>query len=369
MPKMSCPRFDGNNPCIWKAKCQDYFNLLDIPESMWTTAASLHLDGNAEKWMQVYKLKHGLGDWEHFMTAVQDKFGSYYYQHAINALLELRQPWTVEEYVGEFEALQYQISMYDQGMSDTYFIAQFLKGLKSDIRHAVQGQVPITMERAVMLAKIQQRIQEKSKAQMSKTFSTTRSNSAYTPRLEQSKTSPTPQLSKERQLRDYCRANNLCFYCKEPYDPTHPAKCTKRPKSQVNALAINNLDVVLTDEVLEQLEIEDTLTAEFGTLSLNAISGTEEGEAMRLRALVRNKVMLILVYSGSSHTFVSSAFLEKVGIQSVPSAPRVVKVANGDTLISDRVVPELAWWAHGHSFFTHMKVLDLGAYDCILGYD
>lgn len=64
MPKMSCPRFDGNNPCIWKAKCQDYFHLLDIPESMWTTAASLHMDGNAEKWMQVYKMKNGLGDWE-----------------------------------------------------------------------------------------------------------------------------------------------------------------------------------------------------------------------------------------------------------------------------------------------------------------
>lgn len=96
MPKMSCPRFDGNNPCIWKAKCQDYFQLLNIPESMWTTAASLHMDGNAEKWMQVYKMKHGLGDLEQFMAAVHEKFGSYDYQHAIDSLLELRQTSTVE---------------------------------------------------------------------------------------------------------------------------------------------------------------------------------------------------------------------------------------------------------------------------------
>lgn len=61
MPKMSFPRFDGNNPCIWKDKCTDYFHLMDIPESMWATAASLHMEGNAEKWMQVYKRKCGLG--------------------------------------------------------------------------------------------------------------------------------------------------------------------------------------------------------------------------------------------------------------------------------------------------------------------
>lgn len=44
-PKISCPRFEGQNPCIWKAKCQDYFQLLNIPESMWTTVASLHMMG------------------------------------------------------------------------------------------------------------------------------------------------------------------------------------------------------------------------------------------------------------------------------------------------------------------------------------
>jgi hypothetical protein len=76
----------------------------------------------------------------------------------------------------------------------------------------------------------------------------------------------------------------------------------------VNALVVNDLDVQLTDEVLHRLDVEDALDAEFCKLSLNAISGTDKGEATKLRAMVQNKVMLVLVDSGSSHSFVSSSF-------------------------------------------------------------
>lgn len=62
-----------------------------------------------------------------------------------------------------------------------------------------------------------------------------------------------------------------------------------------------------------------------------------------MRALVRNKVMLILVDSGSSHSFVSSAFLDKCGILPVPMEPKQVRVANGDTLITDKQVLQLQW--------------------------
>jgi hypothetical protein len=66
------------------------------------------------------------------------------------------------------------------------------------------------------------------------------------------------------------------------------------------ALVLNSLDVDLTEDVLNQLAIEDVLIEDFYKFSLNAIAGTEFGECMKLRALVQNKVMLILVDSGSS---------------------------------------------------------------------
>jgi hypothetical protein len=107
LPKMNFPRFNGKNLNIWKNKCEDHYKLLNIPEAMWTTAASLHMEGNAESWLQVYKLKVGLGSWRDFIRAVQEKFGAYDYQHAIDELLDLQQNGSVTEYAAEFEALQY----------------------------------------------------------------------------------------------------------------------------------------------------------------------------------------------------------------------------------------------------------------------
>ena len=95
-PKMSCPTFDGTNPRIWKSKCVDYFTLCNIDEAFWTIAASLSMDGNAAKWLQVYKKKYGLGDWDSFMTVVEQKFGVHDYRDAMEELLELKQTSTVE---------------------------------------------------------------------------------------------------------------------------------------------------------------------------------------------------------------------------------------------------------------------------------
>ena len=120
--------------------------------------------------------------------------------------------------------------------------------------------------------------------------------------------------------------------------------CTKKPQNQLNALALNDMDVVLTEEVLNQLEIEDTLASDFCQLSLNALSGAEKGDAMKLRALVHNKVMLILIDSGSSHSFISSAFVDKLGLPTKYIKPQQVRLANGDTLTTGKMVPQLAWW-------------------------
>jgi hypothetical protein len=77
----------------------------------------------------------------------------------------------------------------------------------------------------------------------------------------------------------------------------------------LNALVINVLDAELTEERLNQLEVEDVLSEQLGQVSLNAMSGTANGDSKMIRALVQGKVILILVNSGSSHSFLNESFI------------------------------------------------------------
>jgi hypothetical protein len=74
-------------------------------------------------------------------------------------------------------------------------------------------------------------------------------------------------LWKERQLRDFRKAHDLCYYCGEKFELVHLQKCTKRAKPHVNALVVNDVGVELTNETLNQLVVEDVLTEEMGQLS------------------------------------------------------------------------------------------------------
>jgi hypothetical protein len=61
--------------------------------------------------------------------------------------------------------------------------------------------------------------------------------------------------------------------------------------------------------------------------------------------------------------------LDLVGITPTPTAQLPVRVASGEVLRSSCMVVGLEWWAQGFTFHTDMRVLNIAAYDAILGYD
>jgi hypothetical protein len=45
----------------------------------------------------------------------------------------------------------------------------------------------------------------------------------------------------------------------------------------------------------------------------------------------------------------------------------MVRVANGDFLTCQYIVPNFTWWIQGHTFVFYMRVVELGGHDAILG--
>lgn len=369
-PKLNFPEFNGRDPRIWRRQCEDYFLFYNVPEHLRVTSATMHMRDNAGRWMEVQRLKGGFPSWAQFMTDVEDKFGAYDYDHAMQDLFTLKQTGSVEEFYFQFQSLQFRLEMHNSGFDRMFFINQFTRNLKPELAAMVQSHIPRTMEQAVHIAKIQEALFDRPQFKYSKPAFPHKAQFGISgrPEVKMSSTFNSP-LTKERQKRDYCRANNLCFYCLAPFDPAHLANCPKRPKAQLNAVVVNDLDIPLTEDILHQLDMEDALSSEFGQLSLNALAGTDTGHTLKLRAMVKNKVMLTLVDSGSSHSFVSAAFLKTCGIPSTPRSPLTVKVANGELLVVDQQVHQLEWWIQGYTFYSDMLVLDFGAFDAILGYD
>jgi hypothetical protein len=126
---------------------------------MWLTAVTLHLEGDAAHWFQSYKLKHTVQGWPNFITAVEAKFGVHDYRQFMDDLLALKQGGSVTEYCKSFQALVYKISSHNPHYDETFFVSQFLKDLKPEIRLPVASQISKTLDRAVLLDHVQQNLQ------------------------------------------------------------------------------------------------------------------------------------------------------------------------------------------------------------------
>lgn len=108
------------------------------------------------------------------------------------------------------------------------------------------------------------------------------------------------------------------------------------------------------------MEMHDIATAEQLSLSLNALAGSEDSNCLRLRALVDNQVLLVLIDSSSSNSFLNANMLARINCETVVAPPIAVKVANGKYMHTTKLVPALSWWSQGETFTTPMRVLDLG---------
>ena len=117
----------------------DYFRIFSINPALWLTTGTLHLDGRAAMWWQSYKLKHEVINWPQFISAVEEQFGLDDHRKVMKALISLKQTGTVAEYQFAFQELVYKASMLNPHYDEKLFISHFIRGLKSEIRAAVES--------------------------------------------------------------------------------------------------------------------------------------------------------------------------------------------------------------------------------------
>ena len=161
--------------------------------------------------------------------------------------------------------------MHSGNFDELFFATTYVTGLKEDIKAIVEPQVPTTVERAAIIAKIQQRVLERNKLKFQRTNNPAKQQQHKTDQVNPGRYG---NLWRDKQLRDYRKANNLCYHCGDKFEPGHAEVCTKKTKPQINALVVNDLDKEINEDLLNQMAIDELLTEDFCQLSLNAMGGT-----------------------------------------------------------------------------------------------
>lgn len=348
LPKTDCPRFDGDNPKLWKTNCEKYFHMYQVPFESWAAFATLHFTGNAALWLQTYEELHSVESWAEFCVAVHSKFGRDKYQEHLEELDGLVQMGSVEEYHSRFEELMHRVLVYNKGYDETYFVTKFVGGLKTEIKIAIKLHKPRTVDAALSLAKTQEELLNEAGK---KGYSKTVYKEPYKPQGKPSYKGkgilgPTPEEPKKveekpkwedrfESLKSARRARGECFKCGEKWGPGH--KC---PKSVQLHILEELLEVFQIGDANEgEAEEGDSGSEEELVISECAMTGSSGRKTIRLEGLIQKHHLLILVDSGSTSNFLAERVAEKLNLPVRGTTLSQVTIADGGKMTCAKVAP------------------------------
>ncbi|CAN1845235.1 Transposon Tf2-9 polyprotein [Linum perenne] len=130
-----------------------------------------------------------------------------------------------------------------------------------------------------------------------------------------------------------------------------------------------DLNTAFLQARMEEMEPETEETEQEGVeeVFMQATGGAVTGHAIRLKGKVGRTAVLILIDSGSSHTFLSQSSARELKCDLQQAPPMRVKVANGESLMSTTICKDFTWYMQNQKFMYDVRVLPLKDNDLVLG--
>lgn len=310
--RMDLPKLTKDDVVGWLSKCESYFDLDKTPEENKVTMASLALDEVGYQWYDgLKKSSRGPISWQDFADGIRVRFSTTL-RRPLEELVQLKQTGSLGEYQEQFERISCRINLSEEQKLDCY-----LGGLKDEIAWDVRLFNPRTVLEATRLAKIKE-LSLRSNTKTGTGAPEIKKGTYMTPRASgaiqeqkgilgipgyrfQSRMSPA-------ELEEH-RSKSMCFFCHEKFAPGH--NCPQRQKTQIFFME--------TEEAMpedggvapgagpseEVGEIE-----QHATVSIHSVLGNLHGGTgtMRVKGSIGNRIIHILLDTGSSHNFHNNLF-------------------------------------------------------------
>ena len=320
-----------------------------------------------------------------------------FYQQNVGAFLEsiddepatrlfaIKQTGTVAEYVFEFEELSAQVL----GLEYRHLERIFYNGLSLEMKEVIRMKDPqglsnyiaavLRMETSAFCKVVgdakglEERLSTK-KQSGRRSYgggSFGRSNEKLQSDACVLKENVPPQraLQKARQHYtdaelDALRRDKMCCTCKAPWSRTHDC-----PNKKMRVLTvINGCEM----EVLEQpdYELEEIILGgdqQLMTLSFNSFVGLESPKTTKLRGLINQRKVIVMIDSGASHNFISPAVVSRLRLKVSVDKKVEVLLGNGVQVNALGVCKAVTFQLQSTDFVTDFITLELGSVDVILG--
>lgn len=385
LPKMNFPSFDGENPKLWISRCEDYFDMYSVEPYLWVKIAGMNMTAAAARWLQSVGPSVRRLPWQHFCQLLLDRFGKDQHQLLIRQLFSIHQSGSVSEYIEQFSGLVDQLIAYSRNTDPIFYAMRFVDGLRGDIKAAVHLHRPANLDSACALALLQEEVGDSSSRREAR-----KTDTGWSPRQTPRGPPPLPlpprpdkpgvpsSSTDERRirsvddklalLRSSRRARGLCIRCAEKWTRDHhcPKNIQARAIQEVWDLCWLEEDSVEESDSLPEDHVDTQLCL---ALSVSAIKGSAAGRSIQFQGLLQGHEVLILVDSGSSHSFVSRSLAASLVGQSSFSPPVLVKVADGGSIQCDTQILNACWSVQDYQFYSDLKVFPLSHFDVIIGMD
>ncbi|XP_041001674.1 uncharacterized protein LOC121247377 [Juglans microcarpa x Juglans regia] len=389
--RLDFPRFDDGDPSEWILKALQFFAYCQTLEDHKLQIASFHMEGKALSWYYRLMESSPAANWEDFLVALRIRFGPSAYEDPVGAFTKLRQTGSVEEYQTTFEILSNKIT----GVSEEFRISTFLSGLRDELRIIVTIFKPTTLSAAFGLARLQEEevgrkqypyqtphIQNNPHPNTHKPAPLKLPGPNPVPRLPapppNSQPNPIPPTrypfsikrlspSQMQEMRD----KGLCYNCDEKYQIGH--RCS-RPKLYL----LEGLELGVED--YEEEEREETChqgdmgvvsiaqQAELLVISLYAIVGVPSLKTMRLVGKIGKNLVIVLIDTGSTHSFIDVNVVRKIRLP-VEESHLAVQVANGATFPCQGCCKAVLLRLQSCDILANLYLLTLGGCDIFFGVD
>ncbi|KAK3165597.1 hypothetical protein QOZ80_1AG0035230 [Eleusine coracana subsp. coracana] len=104
-------------------------------------------------------------------------------------------------------------------------------------------------------------------------------------------------------------------------------------------------------------------------VSIEAVTGKQTAKTLRFQRTIQGVDILILLDSGSSHTFLSEQVAKNLSDKSSTDSILQVAVANGDKLMCSSMLKSATWNIQNCAFCCDIRILPLAHYDMVVGMD